>query len=147
MIVDPAPDTALVNPGTDPRDFRGPRQIRTAALVLAACPAAALLLAACGGAAKPVAPSAGARACQEVTAVLADGPDPGNDPVGYAEAQILPLRKVHTSDRVLRTAISKLAGAYDAFFADNGKSAAATSAVVAAAAHLNKLCPGAGAAE
>ena len=41
--------------------------------------------------------------------MLSDGPDPDSDPVGYAEAQILPLGQIHTSDAQLRTAIGKLA--------------------------------------
>jgi hypothetical protein len=82
-------------------------------------------------------------ACQQVSAVLADGPDADSDPVGYAEAQILPLRQLHTSDPALRTAISKLASAYSRFFAASGKSVAATSAVTTAARQLNSLCPGA----
>jgi hypothetical protein len=147
MIVDPAPDTTLARPGNDHRDFGQPRQLRGPCLAVATCAAAALSLAACAGPAKPAAQSAVARACQEVTAMLADGTDPGSDAVGYAEAQILPLRQVRTADRDLRSAISQLARAYGAFFAARGKSAAATSAVVAAAAHLSKLCPGAGATE
>lgn len=77
--------------------------------------------------------------------MLSDGPDPTQDPVGYAEAQILPLRQLHGADTQLRAAIGKLASAYAEFFASNGKSAAATSAVVAATRRMNKLCPGAGA--
>ncbi len=34
--------------------------------------------------------------CKQVEAVLSDGPDPEADPVGYAQAQILPLREIHT---------------------------------------------------
>ena len=77
--------------------------------------------------------------------MLSDGPDPTEDPVGYAEAQILPLRQLHAADTRLRAAISELASAYAKFFASDGKSTAATSAVVAATTHMNKLCPGAGA--
>jgi hypothetical protein len=113
---------------------------------MAICAAMALALSACSSSGNPAAAAASAKTCQQVSAVLSDGPDPTEDPVGYAEAQILPLRQVHTSDPQLRAAISKLASAYAAFFADNGKSEAATSAVLAAAAHMNKLCPGAGAA-
>ena len=46
--------------------------------------------------------------CQQVSAVLSDGPDPGADPVGYAFAQVLPLRELHTSDSSLQTAIDDL---------------------------------------
>jgi len=115
------------------------------ALVLLACGAAAIpLLAACSSSAPQVS-AATTKTCQQVQAVLSDGPDPGADKVGYAEAQILPLRQIHTASPVLRSAISGLADAYDRFFASNGQSAAATSAVAAAAARMNKLCPGAGA--
>src|SRR5580658_9784510 len=69
---------------------------RGTALALAACSVAAPLLAGCSHGQIPSA--AVTRACRQVSAVLADGPDPDSDPVGYAEAQILPLRQVHTSD-------------------------------------------------
>jgi hypothetical protein len=116
-----------------------------AALALTACAAVMLPLAACSSSHHP-ASTASSKTCQQVAAVLSDGPDPGADKVGYAEAQILPLRQIRTSSPVLRSAISDLADAYNRFFASNGQSAAATSAVAAAAARMNKLCPGAGAA-
>ncbi len=112
---------------------------------MAICAGLALALPACSSSGNAALAAASAKTCQQVGAVLSDGPDPTQDPVGYAEAQILPLRQVHTSDSQLRTAISRLASSYAAFFADNGKSEAATSAVLAAAAYMNKLCPGAGA--
>lgn len=124
----------------------GPRwRRRGATLAIAACAAAALPLSACGGGSSPAA-AVTTKTCQQVSAVLSDGPDPGEDPVGYAEAQILPLRQVRTSDAELRAAITRLAEAYASFFASNGKSTTAMTAVTAAAAHMNKLCPGAGAA-
>ena len=86
-----------------------------------------------------------AKSCDQVSAVLADGPDPDSHSVGHAEAQILPLRQLHLSDSALRAAVARLAGAYDRFFAEYGKSAAATSAVAAASADINKICPGAAA--
>jgi hypothetical protein len=125
-------------------DCMRPRGPGRAVLALAACAAAALPLAACGSGGAP-AQAAATKTCQQVSAVLSDGPDPGSDPVGYAEAQILPLRQVHTSDPALRAAIGTLADAYAKFFASNGKSPAAISAVTVAAARMNKLCPGAGA--
>ena len=117
---------------------------RGTALTLAACAAALPLLTACGSASTP-AQALPSKTCQQVSAVLSDGPDPSADPVGYAEAQILQLRSVHTTDPTLRTAISKLADAYAWFFDSDGKSPAAISAVTAAAKQMNKLCPGAGA--
>ena len=81
--------------------------------------------------------------CQEVSAVLSDGPDPGVDPVGYAFAQIRPLRAITVStDRPLQDAIDGLAGAYQRFYDDNGVGAAAKNAVKVASARLNSLCPG-----
>jgi hypothetical protein len=77
-----------------------------------------------------------------VSAVLGNGPDPGADPVGYAEAQILPLRQIKTSDKDLKRAIDDLASAYQQFFRTNGGSAA-THAVSRAAANVNAICPGA----
>jgi hypothetical protein len=146
MIVPPASSNAeMVKPGSD-RELRRPWGRRTAIPALAICAAAVLPLSACASGSPTSASSpAFAKTCQRVGAVLSDGPDPTQDPVGYAEAQILPLRQVPSSDPALRTAISELASAYAKFFAANGKSSAATSAVVAAATHMNKLCPGAGA--
>ena len=103
------------------------------------------------GACASSAPSASARAsaptvastCQQVGAVLSDGPDPDADPVGYAEAQILPLRQISVSDQALRTAINQLADAYQQFYASNGKSSDAKEAVAAASKKLNSTCPGA----
>jgi hypothetical protein len=81
--------------------------------------------------------------CSQVSAVLSDGPDPDADPVGYAEAQILPLSQIRTSDAQLRAAIGKLASAYRAFFDSNGSSATAKLAVTAATKRINSFCPGA----
>jgi hypothetical protein len=81
--------------------------------------------------------------CDQVSAVLSDGPDPDADPVGYAEAQILPLRQLSVSDQELRTAITQLADAYEQFFASNGKSSNAKEAVAVASKKLNSICPGA----
>ena len=83
------------------------------------------------------------KTCAQVAAVLSDGPDPGQDQVGYAEAQILPLSQIRTSDAQLRTAISKLASAYRAFFTSDGGSAAAKLAVASASKQINSFCPGA----
>jgi len=81
--------------------------------------------------------------CEQVSAVLSDGPDRSADPVGYAEAQILPLRQIKTPDRPLRDTITELAGAYQKFFASNGKSSNAKEAVTVASNELNSICPGA----
>jgi hypothetical protein len=81
--------------------------------------------------------------CQQVSAVLSDGPDPNADPVGYAEAQILPLRHIGVGNPALRGAITELADAYQEFFASNGKSNSAKEAVAVASKKLNSICPGA----
>jgi hypothetical protein len=77
-----------------------------------------------------------------VAAVLSDGPDPGVDPLGYAEAQILPLRRLHPSDRSLRGAIDALASAYERFYDTDGAEAA-QQAVTRAGNRLDVICPGA----
>src|ERR1700679_430152 len=95
---------------------------RTALMALAI----ALPLTACGsgtmtaaGAAPsaPASETAAVEACQQVSAVLTDGPDADVDPVGYAEAQILPLRQIRTPDTALGTAIAGLASAYSGYSA------------------------------
>jgi hypothetical protein len=111
--------------------------------------AAAALLAGCSSGSPPAGRAAAAPAsaiaqtCSQVSAVLSDGPDPQADPVGYAEAQILPLEQVHTSDLQLRAAINGLAGAYREYFASNGASRAATAAVAVASERVDAICPGA----
>jgi hypothetical protein len=112
-------------------------------LLAAALAVVAALVAGCGSSGQTA--EEVARTCIKVTATLSDGPDPTEDPVGYAEAQILPLRQVHTTDPELKTAISKLANAYAKFFATDGKSTSALKAVDAAANRIDALCPGAGA--
>jgi hypothetical protein len=97
-------------------------------------------LAACGSS---VTSEAVKQACGQVSAVLSDGPDPGADPVGYAQAQILPLRRVHTADQPLQRAIERLASAYSAFSADNGVGEALRQAVSAAGRSVDAICPGA----
>ena len=75
--------------------------------------------------------------------MLSDGPDPGADPVGYAFAQIRPLRAITVStDRPLQDAIDGLALAYQRFYDDDGVGSAAKKAVSVAVARLNSRCPG-----
>ena len=52
----------------------------------------AVVLCSCGSSVHSVA-AATQDTCQRVSAVLSNGPDPDADPVGYAEAQVLPLRQ------------------------------------------------------
>jgi hypothetical protein len=87
--------------------------------------------------------AANVNACERVSAVLSDGPDPDADPVGYAEAQILPLRQLSVSNQALHGVISQLADAYQKFFASNGKSSNAKEDVAVASEKLNSICPGA----
>jgi hypothetical protein len=82
--------------------------------------------------------------CQQVSAVLSDGPDRGADPVGYAEAQILPLRHVSTTDSRLRAALDELSSAYRQF-TDTKGSRGAKRAVSGASRSVNAICPGAAA--
>ena len=106
----------------------------------------AALLGACSSAAATSAvrsPAAATTACRQVSAALSDGPDPDADPVGYAEAQILPLGQIRTSDSQLRAAITRLARAYRAFYASNGASGSAKAAVASASKRINAFCPGA----
>lgn len=123
----------------------GAGSIGTVSVALVLTVIAALVMSACGAAHSRSGSPAMASACQQVGAVLADGPDPGSDPVGYAEAQILPLRQLHASEPALRAVIGRLARAYATFFASNGKGAGTAGEVAAASAQLNKLWPGAAA--
>jgi hypothetical protein len=124
----------------------------TAALTALIALAVAFPLSACGSGTTSTASAVAAatqspakQACQQVDMVLTNGPDPGADPVGYAEAQILPLRKIHTSDATLSKAIGALATAYSGYSTAGGKSKAATATLNTAIKAINALCPGAGA--
>jgi hypothetical protein len=119
-----------------------PGPVRPTALLLGAILLTGLLIAACGSSG-PSRAAATATSCTAVGAALSDGPDPGADPVGYAEAQIRPLREIHVFDPALRTVVGQLADAYAKVFDTDGKSAAATRAVAAASKKLNAICPGA----
>jgi hypothetical protein len=84
-----------------------------------------------------------AATCEQVSGVLGDGPDPDADPVGFAQAHILLLRQINTTDQALRSALSQLADANQKFVASNGESANAKEAVAVASKKLNSICPGA----
>jgi hypothetical protein len=80
--------------------------------------------------------------CTSVADVLSDGPDPGADPVGYAEAQVLPLRQLTISDAALHNAVLALASAYETYSTSSSSTRAATSAAVTKAENeVNKICP------
>jgi uncharacterized heparinase superfamily protein len=135
------------DPGTCQRSslpFSRPRQLRCLAAVTGLFVAVAL--AACGSSSSSSSSSASRvavkQACQQVAAVLSDGPDPGVDPVGYAEAQVLPLRQIRTSQKPLQEMIDKLASAYRAFSSENGSRGTKT-AVNAASRQIDAACPGA----
>jgi hypothetical protein len=122
-------------------------RLRQPWLVVIAGLAAIPVLAACSSAPGHAASGQGVAAvsavCSQVGAALSDGPDPGADPVGYAEAQIHPLRAISTSDPALRVAIRDLAAAYASVFAHDGKDQSATKAVSEASKKVNAICPGA----
>ena len=122
------------------------RRLLAGALTLGLALAAALVLAACGAGSAAHLPgsasSAVSAACNEVAAALSDGPDPNADPVGYAEAQINPLRAISTSDSELRTAINGLAMAYVRVFESNGKNSTAARAAATESRKVNAICPG-----
>lgn len=107
----------------------------------------ALAVAACGSASSQTSStvslgSAVQQGCTSVAGVLADGPDPGADPVGYAEAQVMPLRKLAISDAALRRAVLTLATAYEAFSTSTTSTHAASAlAVTKAENEVNKICP------
>lgn len=104
--------------------------------------ASLVLLAACGSS-KPAPSSAQVKTqtCKQLEAALSDGPNPEADPVGHAQAQILPLREIHTADETLHQAINTLAAAYQSFASTDG-STPAKSALSAASKTIERLCPG-----
>lgn len=81
-------------------------------------------------------------ACEQVSDALADGPDPDADPVGHAEAQVIPLDEIKTSDVPLEQAIVRLADAFQTFVHEDGTKSAA-SVVDSASKQIDKFCPGA----
>ena len=96
------------------------------------------------GSSHPSSPSATAtvkQTCRQVEAALSDGPDPEADPVGHAQAQVLPLSQIHTSNERLQQEIDRLASAYRAFSASDGSSSA-KSAVRLASKGIEGICPG-----
>jgi hypothetical protein len=107
----------------------------------------ALAVAACGSASSQtsstvVLGSAVQRDCTSVANVLSDGPDPDADPVGYAQAQVLPLRQLSISDASLHRAVVTLASAYETFTTSSSSTRAASAAAVTKAENeVNKICP------
>jgi hypothetical protein len=95
-----------------------------------------------GGSAGGGAALAPAALCQQLNAVLSDGPDPDADPVGYALSQILPLRGVHSSDRRVIATVDQLAAADQELVNSNGSDKAATAAIKKSDHALDQACPG-----
>jgi hypothetical protein len=117
--------------------------IRRPLIGLVAMASSATLVAACGSSGNSGQAAGTARVCQEVSAVLSDGPDPGADPVGYALAQVRPLRQIKvTADPALRQAVDGLAAAYQSFYNDDGAGSAAQDDLSRATHTMNALCPG-----
>jgi hypothetical protein len=121
------------------------------ARIAAACAAfLTIAIAACGSssssqaATSAVLGSAVQQDCTTIGDTLSDGPDPDADSVGYAQAQVLPLRQLQISDAALHRDVLALAAAYQAFSSGSGAGGAAAAAVVAKAEHaVNSICPGA----
>jgi hypothetical protein len=111
----------------------------TGSLVLAACSSGGSSAPSGGAAAAAQAPQA---LCQQLTAVLSDGPDPDADPVGYALSQIQPLEGIHSSDSSAMHAVSALVSADQTLYNSNGSDKAAATAIKKADVSLNKACPG-----
>ena len=101
------------------------------------------LLGACGSSSSAPSSADVKQVCKQIEAVLSDGPEPAADPVGYAQAQVLPLRQIRTPDRKLQAAIDSLAGAYQAVSAAGRVDHAGDAAVKGAAHRVNAICPGA----
>jgi hypothetical protein len=83
-----------------------------------------------------------AKTCTRLADVLSDGPGPAADPVGYALAQVLPLRQISTTDSTLQKDITNLASAYETVYKTNGKKGT-EAAVNKAGKKLDTICPGA----
>jgi hypothetical protein len=129
---------------SSPRTVAQRPHARTRIAVAAACAVGLSIgLAACSGSSPASAVGTPLhQTCTAVGDVLANGPDPDADPVGYAEAQPIPLSKITTSDTKLKAAIDGLASAYRSFANSNGSSAS-KAAVKSAARTLDAICPGA----
>ena len=117
-------------------------KLRTLGL-LASSGLIAFALSACGSSppASSSSLSAKQQSCTAVSDVLSDGPDPDVDPVGYAEAQVLPLHQLELTDTKLRDVADKLDSAYQAYASNGVRSLAAR--VASEEKVLNAICPGA----
>lgn len=135
---------------TPPRPLRRRGTTRILA-VLALAAVTSATAAGCGSsssaaAASPLnSASALARDCTSVADVLSDGPDPTADAVGYAQAQILPLKQISLNESAVRDAVGRLDSAFTAFVAAKSPAAQKQTAaqVTTAENAVNVLCPGA----
>jgi hypothetical protein len=93
-----------------------------------------------GGAAVQV--KAPAVLCQQLTGILADGPDADADPVGSALSHILPLQSMHSSNPAVSAALARLVAADQQLVQSSGADKAAASAITRADSALEKICPG-----
>lgn len=74
--------------------------------------------------------------------MLSDGPDPTADPIGYAQAQVLPLRQLTISDAALHRDVLALASAFQAFSTGSGAGGTAAALKVSKAENaVNSICP------
>ena len=138
---------ATVRTASTPLARRRPARL-LAVLALAAVTSATA--AACGSSSSATASatnsaSALSQDCTAVSDVLADGPDATADSVGYAQAQILPLKQLKLVDSTVQSAVTRLDAAFTAFVAAKGSSAQTQAAVQVTSAEnaVNALCPGA----
>ena len=148
-VTPPGAITIVKTRQTRPRPGR-PRPARTVAGLLALAAVAVPLVAACGSTSSTGAASASLlgtakqQQCTSVADVLSDGPDPGADPVGYAQAQVLPLRQLKITDPSLSKAVKTLASAYQAYATSTGAAKASAAPRVSRAENaVNAICPGA----
>jgi hypothetical protein len=116
-----------------------------AGATVVALPLITALLGACGSSPATASSAEVKQTCKQVEAVLSDGPEAKADPLGYAQAQILPLRQIRTSDKKLHQAIDDLAAAYQTVAAERRAERAASAAVSVAVDRVDAICPGAAA--
>jgi hypothetical protein len=105
---------------------------------------AVIVLTGCGSASASASATKTQQSCTAISAVLSDGPDPDADPVGYAQAQILPLEQLKVTEPALRQAVQNLVSAYKTFSSSSPATAAGDAVKVSEAEKaLNAICPGA----
>jgi hypothetical protein len=78
--------------------------------------------------------------CTLIADTLSDGPDPDADPIGYAQAQILPLGQLQLTNPTLRSEVKGLIAAYKAY---TGNSTTANALAASNAEEkIDAACPG-----